>query len=676
MIEQRILFKNSSVNMQFDSIAGITPSLTINEFGENVKHFIFTYELKHPMNHDNWRIVLKPDFKPNFHWLPHLTPTDRHVVDQHVFRSPALIASKNDKVLIVIPDLDLLTMSYSNPESHYNKKKPRWYLDLDAPNNRLIVGMCCTRVKEHVLHSQRKGAVHPAGKNQFGFYIIYHEDTEIANNPWRRILEFLWSKWGQKEYENGNPLSPDLSKHVEMAYNWAFNLWKDHVWQEFVINGKKVGAPVFIVNASQSPNYPKPYWEREFRSIWNQAWFCSLRSASGLYRLAKRTNNNDLLEKAKLTKELALSFPQKNGFFPSVIGTELGLTNVNGKKVYRSKSWNNYFWGNSNRNPFTRDARASPYHVLDMSWTALNMLRWHEELERDERLLEYARQYAESLLQLQDTDGFFPAWLDLETFKPMGVLDQSPETSLSITFLLKLFELTKEVNFKKTALKAMDSIITKIIPKGRWEDFETYWSCCRFGLDHVGKKFKRNNIFKQCNFSMFWTAEALLECYHLTKKKEYLILGQRVLDELLMTQASWQPPYIYVKCLGGFGVMNADGEWNDARQSLFAELIVQYGEELNCKEYIQRGLAALRASFVMMYCPQNPKTKVLWENAWDFFNESDFGFMTENYGHLGRTQPSGKEIGSFTIYDWGNGSASEAFNRMIDHFGKDFLLQN
>lgn len=32
-----------------------------------------------------------------------------------------------------------------------------------------------------------------------------------------------------------------------------------------------------------------------------------------------------------------------------------------------------------------------------------------------------------------------------------------------------------------------------------------------------------------------------------------------------MTQASWQPPYMYVNVLGGFGVMNSDAEWNDAR---------------------------------------------------------------------------------------------------------------
>ena len=116
-------------------------------------------------------------------------------------------------------------------------------------------------------------------------------------------------------------------------------------------------------------------------------------------------------------------------------------------------------------------------------------------------------------------------------------------------------------------------------------------------------------MFKQCNFSMFWTAEALYHMYKTNGDKRYMIVGQRVLDEMLMTQASWRPPYLYVDVVGGFGVMNCDGEWNDARQSLFAELILQYGVELDQKEYIERGLAALQASFVMMYCPENEKQK-------------------------------------------------------------------
>ena len=135
---------------------------------------------------------------------------------------------------------------------------------------------------------------------------------------------------------------------------------------------------------------------------------------------------------------------------------------------------------------------------------------------------------------------------------------------------------------------------------------------------------------------MFWTAEALLECYRLTSNKEYLDYGQRTLDELLMTQASWQPPYMYVNVLGGFGVLNADGEWNDSRESLFSELIIQYGKLLDKPEYIERGYAALKASFVMMYCTENPQTKQQWEKVHPFFASEDYGFMMENYGHGGR----------------------------------------
>lgn len=406
-------------------------------------------------------------------------------------------------------------------------------------------------------------------------------------NPFRLPLQFMWNKWGHDRLVKLS--SEDFEPYVKYAYNWAFNTWKESVWQEFTLNGRKVGAPVFIVNTTQSPNYPGEVNEREFRSIWNQAWFSSLRSASGLFRYARRTADKTLLEKANLTKELALSFPMKDGFFYGLVGTDMCEVEIDGKKYNRSKGWDHYFWGNSNRNPFTWDAKQSPFHILDMSWTALLMLRWHEELEKDERLLTYAETYARALLGVQYENGYFPGWLDVETLKPTEFLNDSPESSMSVTFLLKLYEITGKEEYKEAALKGMNAV-KSVISEGRWEDFETYWSCCRIGTpDYIGKKVARNNMYKQCNFSMFWTAEALLECYRITNDDEYLKLGQRVLDELLMTQASWQPPYIYVNGVGGFGVMNADGEWNDSRGSLFSELILQYGKLLNIPEYKERG---------------------------------------------------------------------------------------
>jgi hypothetical protein len=40
--------------------------------------------------------------------------------------------------------------------------------------------------------------------------------------------------------------------------------------------------------------------------------------------------------------------------------------------------------------------------------------------------------------------------------------------------------------------------------------------------------------------------------------------------------------------------MNADGEWNDARQSLFAPLYLEYYAATGEREYFERGVAALR----------------------------------------------------------------------------------
>jgi hypothetical protein len=275
---------------------------------------------------------------------------------------------------------------------------------------------------------------------------------------------------------------------------------------------------------------------------------------------------------------------------------------------------------------------------------------------------------------LQDAQGFFPGWLHPDTLEPTPVMSQSPETSMSVTFLLKLAGITGDARYRAAALRAMAAVLAEAVPNGRWEDFETYWSCCSFGKEeYLGKRIPRSGMYKQCNFSMFWTAEALLACYRLTGEDEYLKWGRRTLDEMSMTQQVWQPPFIYIPALGGFGVMNFDGEWNDSRQCLFAELFMDYYRETGDPHLFERGIAALKSSFVMMYCPENPEAKALWEKVWPFFGPADYGFTMENYGHIGRVSAEGEGIGEFTIYDWGNGAAAEGRNRIRDHYGDVYI---
>ena len=665
---------------------------------ENRMHICIQGQLPEDVCVGDWQMRVTPTFTPSFFYTPHLTPTQEHVIDMHVFRTPAMMMGCGSRVLCVLPVTEGVQDGVN-----------RYYMDFDAPNACMTLGITTTQVTGHVMYCRTGEAVLPAGPFCFEARILLLEGAE-AENPFRSVLSYYWTRYGREDSRHLTACK-DLFPYVEHTYSWAFDRWKNVVWQEFELNGKRVGAPQMIVTAQQSPNCTEAVSIRESVSIWNQAWFSSLRSAQGLYRYGKETGNAEYVHMALMTKELALQLPQEDGLFDTVVACPSETVLVDGKEIRRSMGWEHLYFGNSNRNPVTAEIGESPKHVLDMSWTALKMLEWYEELERDERLLEYAKRYADRLLRLQNEKGYFPAWLDQKTGEALEELRQSPECAVSVSLLVRLGRLTGEARYLESAFQCMDVLVREILPESRWEDFETYWSCSCFGAaeqaykkyecksgsinrslsafwmkqanaylqsgccgaeNMVGKKYERNGIYKQCSLSPFWMAQALYDCYMETKDTKYLKLGERCLDEMLMFQSSYQPSYIPITVVGGFGVMNCDAELNDARQSLFAELIAQYGRLLNRQEYTERAAAALRASFSMMYCPENPFAKAQWEKRWPFFNERDYGFMMENYGHDGYVNGKNLGLGAFTIYDWGNGAASEAVLRIRAHFPELF----
>ena len=435
-----------------------------------------------------------------------------------------------------------------------------------------------------------------------------------------------------------------LEPYADHACEWALDRWKDVAWQQFRMpDGTEVGGVVFIVRARQKPGLGREEDWREPKSLWNQAWFCSLRSAYGYALRGKERGRADWADKAELALNFALSAPQTDGLFP-------GYYQAGEDGRWESGRW--YMSG-----PRRPAGHEEHVHLLDASWTCWWLLKWYRDIRADERILPFVIRYAERLLKLQRDDGGFPAWVRSDGSGTSPFLTESPETSAHVMLLGLLNRLRPDKRYASFALRAARFVAESVMPEGRWEDFETYWSCSKqWEGKQFGEKDARSGLYNQCNFGIYWTAEAMKEAYALSGDSGWLDLGEQALAEASLYQQIWQPPFFLVPTVGGFGVMTSDDEWNDARQSLFALTYLDYYRLTGNESYRARAEWALRASFYMMYCPGNAEAKAIYDRVHPHFDERDYGFHMENFNHHDGTPVDG--LGEFTIFDWGCGAAA------------------
>ena len=266
---------------------------------------------------------------------------------------------------------------------------------------------------------------------------------------------------------------------------------------------------------------------------------------------------------------------------------------------------------------------------------------------------------------MQRPSGGFPAWIEPDG-RALPELDESAESAVLVSLLFELASMSGGEAFVDPARRGI-GFIERVVADARWEDFETYWSCAPWGSHLMGRRVPRNGVFKQNTLSIAWCAEALLSAHACDRRGRHLALARRCLAELSLYQAVHDPPFLTAPAFGGFGVMNADCEWNDARQSLFAPLYLEAHARTGDSELFERGVAALRASFTMMYCPENARLAAAYQARFPMFGPESHGFMMENQGHGGSD-----EIGTFTIYTWGNGSALAAAATVRDRYPTAF----
>jgi hypothetical protein len=599
---------------------------------------------------------------PRHIWVPHLSPEPGFVIGDHAFRSPAIILADERITLILIPEI-------SDVEAARQADLRVW-LDYDHPARTITAAVGDYEVGGFHVGYQAKPVEYVGQAVRLRLHIITSTESEDLANPYRLASRWHWERQGRPNHSQGGSQRAPLSRYSEYVGQWAFGSgrWSETVWQEFAIDGVPLGAPAFIVDVAQHPSVPlqERRW-REQKSVWNQAWFSTQRCANGLLRYARQIGSADLEQHARQMTRIPLLAPQTDGLFPSVYTAGGG-----GYSLYKdTPDWNQGRWANSDRRP--RDVSADACHVLDAAFTARLLLEWHDLLAGEETgdLLPYVRRFTDRLCALQLPSGAFPGWVEPDGRVPRP-LAEGPESAMGASLLLEMATRFPEAaRYREAAVRALTYLENGPVAEGRWEDFETYFSCSRWGeTDRIGGRIARNGVFKSNTFSPFWCAEAFLIAYRTLGEGRYLALGRRCLDELSLFQQVWDPSWIPAPCHGGFGVMNADGEWNDARQSLFAPLYLDYYRVTGEGEYFERGVAALRASFAMLYCPENATVRQAYERAHPFFGPESYGFMMENIAHGG---PGSEVIGPFTIFTWGNGAALAAAATVRDRYGDLYI---
>jgi hypothetical protein len=608
------------------------------------------------------------EYKPlDFSWVPNLRPGKNYVIGDHCFRSPALILQKGKFLVSLIPDIELLKkerkMKTSLDFRIYGFDFPFFSYGFEEYKN---IG--------HTYYIHKRSMRYKLENENliYGYYLYLDGESE-KGKAHQEIVRFIWNKFGEKYFKNSKlPVIP-YDEYVRYGYSYIFR--NNYILKEFEINNKKC-AGIYTISFTSSKK-PKILNKRELNyylkfkkietilhkifsenltsspvlsdimeifihntenkivpQIMNQAWFNNVRTGYGIYYYGKKWKDEKLISFAKKIKNLILNTPQNFGIFPSVCFTPE-------KEIIWEKG--------------TKGFEYVPYyHTPDNSTTCYWILQWYKDLERDKKLLNICKNYAEFLIKIQLSSGAIPAWVDIDRSGKIDIkeeLKESASTSCSTMFLSELYLIEKKKKYLNSLEKGADFLIKEVIPENKWYDFETFFSCSK---KEINMKDKYTGIYPQNTLSIHWSCETFKNLYKITKKEIYLEYGKICLDLLSLYQQIWDANFLSIYTFGGFGVMNTDAEWNDARQALFSLTYFDYYSITKNPEYLKRAISALNSSFLLMVIPEH--REIAAGNIPEKLRKEYYGAIYENYAHLGYD----RRVPGYVMVDWGIGTSCTA----------------
>jgi len=636
--------------------------------------------------------------KPTFKWVPHLRPKENYVIGDHVFRSPAIIYNKDRYSFTLIPDLDLLAKNRPfQTMMDFNLKAEK----LDG-FPQIAYGFGNYRPDSHIFfkHNPKKYMKIKKGTDlSFGYYIKIFKDTPVTQ-VLEQINGFLWETYGRVLlYANLNPQVLPYDKNAEEGFKVMLERHK--YWVDFTMNNQACGGVfqnTWLGKRKRKLKFTAPkdakkrktenisqiagqqsigskiimrlansaWWIRRFdwftrtfpiirrtAEIWNNAWFLNIRTGYGFRAFGELWQDAELAHKGTKILNTVLNLPRTRGAFPSVIlpaswdATE--ISTINGLKAF----------------VFSDD-----FHLVDTALTMYWALKFYQDFEPRDEIKQRSAELLDLFEEIQLKNGAIPTYINFEadhkTPLIKDTLINSASTGAPLMFLTEYYKVSKDARIIPIAEKIAKYLQTEILPENKWHDFEPFFSCTHFPLDFYDNYTKSHVMNALC---ISWSAEGLKELYKITNNREYLEAGEHVMSILSLFQQVWKQPYIHFNTFGGFCSQNADAELSDARQGLFVRTYMEYYLLTGKREYMERAIATLRASWAMQLlreyedqCPGNLK-------GINTLDGVDRGCVCENYGHSGHDL----RIPGYIMFDWGVGTSISATAYTKKHFGDLFI---
>ena len=636
--------------------------------------------------------------EPDSTWVPHVCPEENLIVPDHCFRSPVIIYTKGKNSFALIPDLEMfkenrpfqMLMDFKLKEEKYSGKP------------HLSYGFGNYKPCSHVLfkHDPTRQMIIQKDTNlSFGYHIKIFNDLSFSEVV-SQMNSFLWEKYGKKEfYDDIGPQFLPYVKNVKAGYKAIFE--QHNFFGNFKINGQECGgiwnrswlgkkkqkisfippekvekykqnnqnaivgyetlASKMIMKGSIIPSVVKTMdWAtrrfpimKRVAEIQNNAWFLNIRTGYSFKYFGNMWNDNTLIDKGDRTLNTVLSLDRTRGLFPSVflLPSENAeeISTVNGLKAFL----------------FTED-----FNTVDSCIAMYWALKFYQDFDKRENTIIKGKELVDLIEEIQLENGAIPVFVNFEDDKTTPIIKKELIDSASsggpLMFLMEYYKVSKDERVIPIAERIAKYLQDEIIPQDKWHDFECFYSCTYRPMDFYDEYTKSHCMNTLC---IYWCAEGMKELYKVTKKSEHLKTGEHIISILSLFQQVWNMSNISFNTFGGFCSQNNDAEISDARQGLFVRVYMEYYMITGKKEYMERGIAALRGCWAVQIIRENEAQSPGVIKGIDTVDGVDRGFVFENYGHSGYDM----HVLGYMMFDWGVGSSSSATAYVKNHFGDIFI---